>query len=113
MARAEVTVRGKTYSIACADGQTQRLAALSVRLDKRVEVISQAVGDVGEARLLLIASLALLDELELSKGTVRSDDSEKRAASVLLDAAARIEAIAQRAEARGAGVRRHGAAEPE
>ena len=39
-----------------------RVAQLSQKLDRRVRTIADAVGDLGEARLLLIAALALLDE---------------------------------------------------
>ena len=103
MARADISVRGRSYSIACAPGQEARLEALAARLDKRVEGIAQAVGDVGDARLLLIASLALLDELDAARLAKSPVEAEKRAASVLIDAAARIEAIAQRAETRNRG----------
>ncbi|MEM7767562.1 MAG: cell division protein ZapA [Pseudomonadota bacterium] len=110
MARAEIHIRRKTYSIACAPGQEDRLSALAGRLDQRVEAIAQAVGDVGEERLFLIAALSMLDELDAAPGRGGAPDgpsattaSEQQAAAALIDAAARIEAIAQRAEARRQG----------
>jgi len=105
MARADIHVRNRSYSIACAPGQEQRLATLAGRLDRRVAAIAQAVGDVGEERLYLIAALSMLDELETAAvpqaaPAGNGPGGEARAAAALVDAAARIEAIAQRAEAR-------------
>lgn len=97
MSKADITVEGKRYSVACAPGQEARLQALGSRLDKRVEKIKGAVGDIGEARLLLVAALALIDELDTAKSTHPRMESAANAA--LLDAAARIDAIASRIEA--------------
>ncbi len=99
MAKADITIRGREYSVACAPGQEARLTALSKNLDRRVRQIADAVGDIGEARLLLVAALALLDELDAAHKSAPADLSQQKAASSLSDAAARIEALAQRIEA--------------
>ena len=99
MAKADITIRGREYSVACAPGQEARLVELSRNLDKRVRSIADAVGDIGEARLLLVAALALLDELDAAQRGAPADLSQQKAASALSDAAARIEAITQRIEA--------------
>jgi cell division protein ZapA len=67
MAKADITLRGRNYSIACAPGQEARIVALSQQLDARVKHIASAVGDIGEDRLLLITALALLDELDSAR----------------------------------------------
>ncbi|MEQ8557941.1 MAG: cell division protein ZapA [Henriciella sp.] len=99
MAKADITIRGRDYSVACAPGQEARLVSLSKDLDKRVRQIAGAVGDIGEARLLLVAALALLDELDHAHRGAPADLSSQKAASALSDAAARIEALAERIEA--------------
>ena len=99
MAKADITIRGRDYSVACAPGQEARLVALSRNLDKRVQQIAEAVGDIGEARLLLVAALSLLDELDAAHQGSPADLSQQKAASALVDAAARIEALAERIEA--------------
>ena len=99
MAKADITIRGREYSVACAPGQEGRLLALSRNLDKRVRRIADAVGDIGEARLLLVAALSLLDELDAAERGTPADLSAQKAASALADAAARIEAMAERIEA--------------
>ncbi|MEE2877887.1 MAG: cell division protein ZapA [Pseudomonadota bacterium] len=99
MAKADITIRGREYSVACAPGQEGRLLALSRNLDKRVRRIADAVGDIGEARLLLVAALSLLDELDAAERGTPADLSAQKAAAALADAAARIEAMAERIEA--------------
>lgn len=109
MAKADIDVNNRRYSVACAPGQEARLAVLGSRLDKRVRDISEAVGDIGEARLFLIAGLALLDELEArgpagastpasAPSTEQVDIAaiEDKAARALAKAADRIEALAAR-----------------
>ncbi|MEL6829011.1 MAG: cell division protein ZapA [Pseudomonadota bacterium] len=100
MARAEVTVRNKVYSVACAAGQESRLEALGVELDRRVDQIAGAVGDVGEQRLFLIAALALLDELDAAHQGMQDLESPEidRAADALDRATQRIDALTRRLE---------------
>ncbi|MCR9268841.1 MAG: cell division protein ZapA [Henriciella sp.] len=101
MAKADIKIRDRNYSVACAPGQEERLVALSRQLDARVQDISRAVGNIGDDRLLLIASLALLDELDAShraQAAAAGPDIE-RAAQALNDTATRIEALAARIEA--------------
>ena len=100
MPKADIIVEGKRYSIACASGQEERLHSLGNRLDRRIKSIKEAVGDIGEARLLLVAALALIDELDAAKlQSSTPAEAETRASAVLLDAAARIDAIVDRIEA--------------
>jgi len=103
MAKADIEVNNRRYSVACAPGQETRLVMLGARLDKRVRQIDEAVGDIGEARLFLIAALALLDELEAggaSSAPAAQDGEtaaiEEKAATALNQAADRIEALAVR-----------------
>lgn len=101
MAKADIKVRGRSYSVACAPGQEARLVGLSRQLDARVQDIASAVGNIGDDRLLLIAALALLDELDASHRSqvAAAGPDVARAAEALNDSAARIEALAARIEA--------------
>lgn len=99
MGKADIIVNDHRYSIACADGQEGRLQALATDLDARVKRIANAVGDIGEARLLLVAGLALLDELDDASQGRANSQMVGRAAGALGDAAARIEALAARIDA--------------
>ncbi|MBA3068994.1 MAG: cell division protein ZapA [Hyphomonas sp.] len=100
MAKADITLRGRTFSIACAPGQEMRVQRLAEQLDARVGQISQAVGDIGDERLLLITALALLDELDSARrGVPARPDTEARAVEILLRMAGKVEALAARLEA--------------
>ena len=99
MAKADISLRGKAYAIACAPGQETRIQMLAEQLNARVNQIAGAVGDIGEERLLLITALALLDELDASRRAVPGNaEAEAKVVKVLSDAAARIEALAARVE---------------
>lgn len=101
MAKAEISLRGRNYSIACAPGQEDRLVTLSRELDARLRRIEQAVGDVGDERLLLVAALSMLDELSAAGSEHQpSSSGEQSAAEALVRAAERIEALTLRVENR-------------
>ncbi|HAA93694.1 MAG TPA: cell division protein ZapA, partial [Rhodospirillaceae bacterium] len=55
MSDLSITVNGRSYVIACEDGQEEHLARLANYIDKRVNEIAESVGQVGESRLILMA----------------------------------------------------------
>ncbi|MAI10770.1 MAG: hypothetical protein CBD27_11440 [Rhodospirillaceae bacterium TMED167] len=63
MAQITVMVNGRKYDIACDDGQEAHLTRLAQYIDRRVDELIAAVGQVGDARLLVMASLLVADEL--------------------------------------------------
>lgn len=79
-----------------------RVQRLAEQLDARLTVISSAVGDIGDDRLLLIAALALLDELDSARQTAPSAASDTQAATLLTAMAMKVEALAARLESGGA-----------
>jgi cell division protein ZapA len=58
-----ITVNGKAYVLACGEGEEQHLVQLARSVDQRISDIVGSVGQVGEARLLLVAALMATDEL--------------------------------------------------
>ena len=63
MPQISVTINGRAYQIACDDGQEANLTRLADDVDKRVGQLVAAVGQVGNERLLVMASLLVADEL--------------------------------------------------
>ncbi len=63
MAKVSVTINSRKYQIACDDGQEAHLTRLGAYVDKRVSQLVAAVGQVGDSRLLVMASLLVADEL--------------------------------------------------
>ena len=101
MAKADIRIRGRSYSIACTPGQEMRVQRLAEQLDARLASISSAVGDIGDDRLLLIAALALMDELDAAHQAAPDTAADQRAAALVTAMAAKVEAFAARVEAGG------------
>jgi len=92
MARVEIAIRGRKHDLICDDGQEDHLRCLAVQLECRLAGLTKQVGNLPEARLLVMAALMLVDEL---------DEAGRRASPLEalledLDAAARrLEEIAE------------------
>ncbi len=106
MPQVAVTINGRDYSIACDEGQEPQVEKLARYVDGKVEGLVQSVGQIGEPRLLMMASLLIADELsdlreEIASGQYgASISSAESALAARVDAAARhIEAIAASLEA--------------
>lgn len=63
MAEVSLTIGGRSYRLACRDGEEADLRAAAGLLDSRVSSLMQAHGAVAEPRLLLMAALLLSGEL--------------------------------------------------
>jgi len=57
------TINKRDYSVACEDGQEPHLRKLVRMLDEKVEELIGAMGQIGDARLLVMAGLLLADDL--------------------------------------------------
>lgn len=100
MGQVTVNLNGHHYTIGCADGDEGRLRILAKELDKRMESLVGAVGQVGDARLLVMLSLLLLDELEEAQSpTPAASGGEAAAAAIIERLAERMESLAERLEA--------------
>ncbi|MBT6885140.1 MAG: cell division protein ZapA, partial [Rhodospirillaceae bacterium] len=53
MAQVTVDINERSYQIACDDGQEAHLTRLGNYIDNRVQELIAAVGQVGDARLLV------------------------------------------------------------
>ena len=59
MGQVVVTVNGRAFPLACADGEEARTRRLAQYLDSKVAEFVQAHGQIGEARLILLAALVI------------------------------------------------------
>ncbi len=107
MTHLAVTINGHDYKIACEDGQEDHLLKLSNVVEERVQELVSAVGQVGDARILVMACLVLADELhdiqadlsDLQSATGESGgEGEEKLASGIETLAQRVEAIASQLE---------------
>ncbi|HEY7690085.1 MAG TPA: cell division protein ZapA [Dongiaceae bacterium] len=70
MSNVPVVINGRTYDLTCNDGQEHHLRELAAEIGRRVEELTKTVGQAGEARLMLMVSLLLADELNDALGEV-------------------------------------------
>ncbi len=108
MAEVSVTINGREYQVACDDGQEEQLQKLSRFVDKKVADLAGSLGQIGDARLLVMASLLVADELsdayrqletlEAGNDGEASGPAETAMGATLDACAQRIEDIATRLE---------------
>ena len=118
MAPVNVTINARQFRMACEDGQEDHLLQLAKDLDDRISSLRGQFGEIGDARLTVMAALMVADELDEAGGKMKRLDAELSAlkdarmvstdrdketqdavAAALNSAAERIEAAAKRLNA--------------
>jgi cell division protein ZapA len=110
MGQVSVTLNGRTYRLECGEGEEAHLIELAEYLSTYVDVMKRKFGQIGDDRLILMASLHVTDELwelrrqmqemkttlaEARRDRSVADESVKSRQGVL---AARVSAVADRLE---------------
>ena len=116
MSDVKIEINGRSYQIACEDGQEDHLQRLAGFLEKRLQDVISTVGQVGQDRLLVMAGLLIADELSDAFAEIDSaranpdpdtvkllqDETEEKAeakAAHIFELLAERESIADRIEA--------------
>jgi cell division protein ZapA len=114
MPQVNVTISGRTYRMACGEGEEGHLEDLAAALDAKIAEMREAFGEIGDMRLHVMAAITLADELaevrrrvasleeevkrlsaEVSAADSRSSDLESHAAETVVRTAERIERLAR------------------
>jgi cell division protein ZapA len=110
MGQVTVTLNGRTYRLECGEGEESHLIELAEYLGTHVDAMRRKFGQVGDDRLILMASLVVADELwELRRqvqemktalAEARRDRSaaDESAKNLQADLTARVNAAADRLE---------------
>jgi cell division protein ZapA len=80
MGQVVVKVNGRDFALSCPDGQEPRIRRLAQYVDAKVGEFIQALGQVGEARLLLLAALVIADELSDANEALAQERNRTRGA---------------------------------
>ena len=72
----QVTIAGRSYRMACGDGDEPRLERLAASFDRRVEEMRSAFGEIGDMRLHVMAALTFVDELAETKKRLAAAEEE-------------------------------------
>ncbi len=62
MAQVPITIAGRTYRMACGEGEEAHLEGLAAELEGRISELRSAFGEIGDQRLIVMAALAFADE---------------------------------------------------
>jgi cell division protein ZapA len=105
MGQVSVTINGRSYKIACDDGQEPHVEKLAAYLDDRASELAAELGRrEGESLVLVLAGLLVVDELadaraelaRIQSSAASGGKESETAASGLAALADRIEGIAER-----------------
>jgi len=110
MAELAVMIDGRTYRVACDEGEEVRLGDLAQLVDAKISALRQRFGEIGDQRLIVMAAITLADEWAEANSRVRELEAElarlkspstpapdwaEQVAVSLSEAAQRIEHVAQ------------------
>jgi cell division protein ZapA len=121
MAHIQVTIAGRSYRMACGDGEEAHLLELAAAFDGKIQELRGSFGEIGDMRLHVMAALTMADDLietrrrigtleseiaalrsVVSAAAARSEASEKQLADALIRTAERMERVTDSlAEPRG------------
>ncbi|MDF0493862.1 cell division protein ZapA [Bradyrhizobium yuanmingense] len=76
MSHINVTINGRQYRMACEEGQEVRLLKLAETLETRIQSLRGKFGEIGDARLTVMAALTVCDELIDTTNRVRTLEQE-------------------------------------
>ena len=71
-----VTINGRQYRMACEEGQEARLLNLAESFETRIQNLRGKFGEIGDARLTVMAALTACDELLDASYRIRSLEEE-------------------------------------
>ena len=96
MSSVNITINGKQFRVACEAGQEGRVTMLAEDFDQRISSMRSRFGEVGDARLTVMAAMMIGDELFDANARIAKLESEisalKAARASLSDRASRTEA---------------------
>src|SRR5438067_6130766 len=96
MAQVIVKVNGRDFPLSCVDGQEARIRRLAQYVDAKIGEFTKTIGQVGEARLMLLAALVIADELSDANEALQQERSRSRPDSGDAAAARGIRDMAER-----------------
>ena len=76
MSHINVTINARQYRMACEEGQEVRLLKLAEGLETRIQSLRGKVGEIGDARLTVMAALTVCDELIDAGNRIRTMEQE-------------------------------------
>lgn len=79
MSEVTILVNGRSYRMACDDGQEEHLEQLGARLDQAIGELRQSFGEIGDQRLTVMAAILMTDRLQETEERLRASEQELQA----------------------------------
>ena len=103
MAQVNVEIAGRTYRMACNDGEEDHLRTLAERFDGKIHMLRGTFGEIGDSRITVMAALTIADQLSEAERRVAELEAENerlRSAQAGFDARSHTmaEAVAARVD---------------
>ena len=76
MAHVNISIAGRTYRMACDDGEEERLVALAGTFDSVIDDLRKMFGEVGDQRLTVMAGITIADQLESARDRIAALQKE-------------------------------------
>ena len=94
MGQVSVVIGGRSYPLSCRDGDEPHLSALAAGIAAKADGLVTQLGQMSEARLLLMTALMIADELhEARKGQFGAAPPDSRLAALVTRAEALADAL--------------------
>jgi cell division protein ZapA len=78
----EIIINKQIYKIACDEGQEDHIKNLSLLINDEVEKLVSSLGQVGDARLLLMTCLIIADKLKEEPNKIVSENYDSLAEEI-------------------------------
>ncbi|KAA0122790.1 cell division protein ZapA [Methylobacterium sp. P1-11] len=104
MPQINVTIDGRSYRMACGEGEEAHLTGLAATLDGRIGEMRKSFGEIGDMRLQVMAALTIVDELAELRARIATLETDVTKLRATAEAADR--ARAQDAERAAFGIER-------
>ncbi len=97
MAHVSVTINGRSFRMACDDGQEDHLLRLAAEVNGKVDQLKGAFGEIGDTRLTVMAAIMVADELADTRRRLKAAETElsalREARAVIVERADQREAL--------------------
>lgn len=114
MPMVEITLNGRRHSVQCGEGEEARVRGLAQYIDRKIAELAVDGAKIGDARLMLLASLMVADELSDAYDKIQeleaaqnqgnaapagaAAEHERRAAALIEQVAEQLNAVAAELE---------------
>ena len=81
MPQVNVSIGGRSYRLACNEGEEPHLEALAREVDAKFDAMHKAFGEIGDQRLIVMTALTIADECAEARQRIATLEAEAEQAA--------------------------------